>query len=62
MCFGDIYLEIKELRHGCILLITSPRLMNKSEQGTTFSIETEAQFQIIGYSEDYALCKGKTHN
>jgi hypothetical protein len=55
-------LEIKELRHGCILLITSPRLMNKSEQGTTFSIETEAQYQTIGYSEDYAICKGKTHN
>jgi hypothetical protein len=60
MCFGETYLKLKDFRHGCILLIMSPKLMNKSEQGTSFSIETEAQFQIIGYSEDYSICKGKT--
>lgn len=42
MCFGEMQQEMKELRHGCILLITSPRLMSKSEQGITFCIETKA--------------------
>lgn len=44
MCFGETYLKLKDLRHGCILLILSPKLLNKSDQGNSFSIETEAQF------------------
>ena len=36
--------------------------MSKSEQGTTFCFETEAQYSVIGYSEDYAICKGKTRD
>lgn len=33
-----------------MLLIISPKLMNKSDNGFTFSIESETQYSVIGYS------------
>ena len=50
-------------------MIINPQLMkeqqggtdNAQQKGLMFSISSEPQVQIIGYSEDYDVCKGRTH-
>lgn len=61
MAFGDSQLQIQNVRAGTILAIISPKLMKaNADYGVSFSVDSEAQILMIGYSQDYSLCKGKS--
>ena len=52
-----------EYRHGVIVAILNPRLWKaNAEYGVSYSIDNSAQMFIIGYSQDYDVCKGKTQS
>ena len=51
MAFGDSLNEIQHIRAGTILAVISPKLMKANgDYGVTFSVESEAQVMILGYS------------
>ena len=58
MCFGEVAESLVKYRHGCIVLVLSPKTMKKNEKGNTFSLDSEQQVHLIGYSEDFVICKG----
>ena len=66
MCFGESALKMSNIRPGTIVGVINPRLMPKNknasadQNGLTFCIDGEAQFMMIGYSEEYDICKGRT--
>jgi len=65
MCFGDAALAVQKFRTGCVLQVISPKLLRSGgegkQQGVAFCIDSEAQLQLIGYSEDFDVCSGKTN-
>lgn len=61
MCFGpEVSNYVQNLRVGCIVLVLNPKYLKpKESNGHQFSLESPAQFEIIGYSQDYDICKGR---
>ena len=68
MAFGESATAITKIRPGTILAVINPRLMPRKPNqpadqcGHTFCIDSEAQHAMIGYSEEYDFCKGRTQN
>mmetsp|Transcript_33225 Transcript_33225/g.50932 ORF Transcript_33225/g.50932 Transcript_33225/m.50932 type:complete len:86 (-) Transcript_33225:596-853(-) len=65
MSFGeDASKELISLRTGTIVGVLNPRVMQNSnpEHGFAFSVDTKAQLFVIGYSQDYDICKGKSQS
>jgi len=64
MSFGDASAKMHLIRPGTVVAVINPRLMPKrgDEHANSFCIESEAQVMIIGYSEDYDVCKSRTRN
>ena len=61
MCFGESAPKISCIRPGTVLQVINPKLMSimNSEHGICFSISSEQQFNMVGYSEHYNTCDGK---
>lgn len=68
MSFGESAIQITKIRPGTIIAVINPRMMPKKQNqpadqnGHTFCIDSEAQTMMIGYSEEYDICKGRTKN
>lgn len=65
MAFGtEIALSMQNIKAGCIVMVINPKLMKSNgdsdKNGITFCIDSEAQVEIIGYSEDYNVCNGRS--
>lgn len=62
MAFGDAAPNMLNIRPGTVIAVINPRLMPKrgDERGYSFCIDGEAQVMLIGYSEDYDVCKAAT--
>jgi len=66
MTFGESAIAITKIRPGTIIAVINPRLMPKKpnvkadQNCHTFCIDSEAQYMMIGYSEEYDICKGRT--
>ena len=60
MVFGESALEVSKIKCGCVLQILNPMLMTarREEYGHSFSINSEAQYNLVGYSNDYDICTG----
>ena len=63
-CFGpESASYVQTLRAGCIILVLNPKYSKPKpdalDKGFSFSIDSPAQFDIIGYSQDYDICKGR---
>ena len=65
MSFGDAAPKVMNIRPGTVILVVNPKMMPKkenNEHGHSFCIDGEAQVMLIGYSEDYDVCKGTTRS
>lgn len=63
MSFGEAAPFALKLRPGTVIAVISPKLMPKkddTDHGFSFCIDGEAQLLVIGYSEDYDVCKAST--
>lgn len=63
MCFGETAEHITTFRHGCLMMIISPRLLKVTdERPPAFSVDAKTQIHLIGYSRDFHVCEGKSIN
>lgn len=72
MAFGnEVAQSVQNIKAGCVVMVINPKLMKEqqsggngqgnSQKGIMFAIDSEAQVEIIGYSEDYNICNGRTN-
>ena len=68
MSFGESASVVTKIRPGTIIAVINPRMMPRKpnqpadQNDHTFCIDSEAQLMMIGYSEEYDICKGRTQN
>jgi hypothetical protein len=64
MAFGDHAGDVhRKVQPGSIIALLNPKEMTgREDQGFTYSLETVKNIVVIGYSEDYEVCKGQDRN
>ena len=63
MCFGESAEHINTFRHGCLMMIISPRLLKQTDDRPhSFSVDAITQIHLIGYARDFHVCEGKSND